>query len=271
MQRTITSKAITFKNSENLSISAVLDTPGQREPTVYAIFSHCFTCSKHFKAAAYISRALVAFGYGVMRFDFAGIGDSEGLFKETTFSTNVSDIIAGARYMAERKMAPGLLIGHSFGGTATLRAAGDIPSAKAVVTIGSPADPGHILRLVEHQKREIETRGEARIRIGDKPVTIGRQFLEDVSNSRVSDSVRKLNKALLVLHSPFDAIVGIENAAAIFRAARHPKSFVSLAGADHLLTESEDAEYAARLIAVWAGRYLGAESIMNEKSGMEAG
>lgn len=257
MKNKSVSENIEFKNKQGLSLSARMDLPDGNKVKAYAIFSHCFTCSKHFKAAAYISRGLASLGFGVLRFDFAGIGDSQGIFQQTNFSTNVADVVAAAGYMEEQKMAPDLLIGHSFGGTAVLRAAAEIPSASAVVTIGSPADPDHIIRLVTEQKKEIEERGETRLQIGNKNFTITKQFLDDVAAAQVSKRLHRLNKALLVLHSPLDGTVGIENAGTIFQAARHPKSFVALAGADHLLTEREDADYAARIIDVWAGRFLG--------------
>ena len=191
-----------------------------------------------------------------MRFDFTGLGESEGDFAGTNFSSNVSDLVAAAEFLAGHYQAPKLLIGHSFGGTACLQAALEIPGAAAVVTIGSPAEPSHVQRHLAHAKRQIEQTGEAEIHLAGRPIRIRRQFMEDIREPRIAGALPRLNRALLILHSPADEVVGIENAAHLFKAARHPKSFVSLDNADHMMSKAEDSEYAGAVIAAWAGRYI---------------
>lgn len=217
-------------------------------PRAYAIFAHCFTCSKESKAAAYISQSLAARGIAVLRFDFA----------DTVFSSNIEDLVAAASYLGEQGHAPQLLIGHSLGGTAVLAAAGRIEAARAVVTIGSPFRPSHVLHLISDPEK-VRSTGEAQVDIGGRPVRIRREFLDDLERHDPARATPALHKALLVLHSPRDAIVPIDNAAQIFMAAKHPKSFVSLDDADHLLTRAADAAYAAETIAAWASRYLAGE------------
>lgn len=234
--------------ADGRALSARLDLPSGA-PRAYAIFAHCFTCSKESKAAIYISRALGAHGIAVLRFDFA----------ETVFSSNVEDLVLAAAHLRGEGRAPQILVGHSLGGTAVLAAAGRIPEARAVVTIGSPFRASHALHLVPDADR-IRADGEAEVAIGGRPVRIRREFIEDLERHDPARIVAALGKALLVLHSPRDSIVAIDNAAQIFMAARHPKSFVSLDDADHLLTRAADAAYAADVIAVWASRYLDRET-----------
>jgi putative redox protein len=244
-----------FTNSRGQRISARLDRP-DRTPQGFALFAHCFTCEKNSKAAVRISRALAGLGVAVLRFDFTGLGESEG--ELTGFSANVEDVVTAARHMETKGFGPALLLGHSLGGAAVLAAAGDIGSARAVATIAAPADPAHVLKLLGAGLKAIEAEGKATVSIGGRPFTLDRAFVEDARLQRLSDRIARLGRALLILHSPVDSIVGIENATEIFLAARHPKSFVTLDKADHLLTRPEDADYAAAVIAAWAGRYVGA-------------
>ncbi|MDB5866175.1 MAG: OsmC-like protein [Betaproteobacteria bacterium] len=229
-------------------------------PRAYAVFAHCFTCSKESKAAVYIGQALAARGIAVLRFDFTGLGASGGDFADSNFSSNIDDVVCAANYLRDNHSAPQILIGHSLGGTAVLAAAGRIPDALAVATIGSPYDPQHVEHLLKN-KEDLLTKGEATVDIGGRPFHLRRQFLDDLERHDPSTSIGGLRKALLILHSPQDAIVPIDNAAKIFVAAKHPKSFVSLDGADHLLTNPRDAAYAAEVLAAWSSRYLRAESV----------
>ncbi|HLI66868.1 MAG TPA: OsmC family protein [Caulobacteraceae bacterium] len=251
------SETLDFDNGRGERLSARLDRP-DGEARAFALFAHCFTCDKTTKAAVHISRALTDAGVAVVRFDFTGLGDSEGAFGERGFSADVEDLVAAAAHMTSRGLAPGLLIGHSLGGAAVLAAAGDIASAKAVVTIGAPAEPAHVLRLIgESGLKAIEAEGRATVDIGGRPFTIARRFVDDARLAALGERVAHLGRALLIMHAPLDPIVGVENATSIFLAARHPKSFVSLDRADHLLTKTTDSEYAARVIAAWASRYVG--------------
>jgi len=247
------SEKIEFANAAGQKLAARLDQP-DGAARAYALFAHCFTCDKTAKAAVRISRALAGLGVAVLRFDFTGLGDSEG--ELTGFSANVQDLVFAARHMERLGRAPALLIGHSLGGSAALAAAGDIASVRAVATIGAPAEVEHVLKLLGEDLARIEAEGAAEVKIGGRPFTIGRDFLDDARMHDLLGRVAHLRRALLVLHSPADAVVGIENASKIFLAARHPKSFVSLDDADHLLTRGEDADYAAAVIAAWAGKYL---------------
>ena len=240
-----------FTGHDGHELSARLDLPdGPHLAT--ALFAHCFTCGKDLVGARRIAGRLAAMGIAVLRFDFTGLGHSEGEFENTSFTTNIADILCAARALGERGMAPDLLIGHSLGGAAVLRAAAEIPSAKAVVTIGAPFDPGHVTRSFAEALPEIAAAGTAEVRLGGRPVRIGQGFVQDVSKARLEPAIRELGRPLLILHAPKDDVVGIENATQIFRAARHPKSLATLDGADHLLSRAEDAEYAALLIAVWS-------------------
>ncbi len=254
----MTFKTISFQNASGETLSGRLDLPLGATPEAYALFAHCFTCSKHTKAVAAVSQALTRQGIGVLRFDFTGLGDSEGDFSDTTFSSNVADLITAAGYLEAHYAAPKILIGHSFGGTACLKAAGHLPGVKAVATIGSPFDPAHVRHLLGDAREEIEKRGEASVTLAGRPFRIKRQFLEDLDAADMLAVLPKLNRALLVLHSPVDEVVGIDNAAQIYQAARHPKSFISLDTADHMLSHPADAAYAGSVIAGWAARYIDA-------------
>jgi putative redox protein len=247
---------IEFPGAEGLRLSARLERPDRANPQAYALFAHCFTCTMNLRAAVAITRALSREGFAVMRFDFTGLGESEGDFADTNFSSNVADLTAAGRYLAAEWEAPRLLVGHSLGGAAVLHAAHALDSVTAVATLGSPADPGHVLTHMEGSREEIRVKGEASVSLGGRPFTIKRQFLEDLEAARMHPVVRDLDRALLILHSPRDEVVGIDNAAKLYQMARHPKSFVSLDDADHLLKKKKDSAYAARLLAAWVSRYL---------------
>jgi len=247
---------ITFTGHDGHELAARLDTPAGPHLAT-ALFAHCFTCSKDIPAARRIAARLSAMGIAVLRFDFTGLGHSQGEFANTSFSTNLDDLRAAAAYLAGHDMAPDMLIGHSLGGAAVLQGAKDIPSARAVVTIGAPFDPAHVTENFSDALETICADGEAQVHLGGRPFTIRRQFIEDISSQNLKAAVSNLKKALLVLHAPRDSVVGIDNAASIFRTAKHPKSFVTLDNADHLITRAEDAEYAAEVIAAWSSRYLG--------------
>ncbi|MGO4813298.1 alpha/beta fold hydrolase [Cupriavidus sp. 2MCAB6] len=244
-----------FPGSDGQQLSARLDLPVGPVRT-FALFAHCFTCGKDVLAATRIAQALTAHGIAVLRFDFTGLGGSGGDFANTNFSSNVADLLAAADYLRQHHRAPALLIGHSLGGAAILSAALGIPEAKAVVTIAAPSDPSHVVGLFKDQAARIEADGEAEVSLAGRPFRIKRQFIEDVAEQRLLDGVARLRKALLVMHAPQDDTVGIDNATQIFIAAKHPKSFVSLDRADHLLTRKEDAVYVANTIAAWSQRYL---------------
>jgi uncharacterized OsmC-like protein/alpha-beta hydrolase superfamily lysophospholipase len=244
-----------FASSEGHQLAAALDLP-EREPVAYALFAHCFTCGKDVLAARRIATALAAKGIAVLRFDFTGLGSSEGDFANSTFSSNVADLVRAADHLRETRKAPALLIGHSLGGAAILAAAGQIPDAKAVVTIAAPSDPAHVTGLFRDRIDEIREHGKVDVQLAGRPFQIKREFLDDIAEQGLTAQVKKLHKALLIMHSPVDDTVGIDNATHIFVAAKHPKSFVSLAGADHLLSGKRDASYVADVIAAWAERYL---------------
>ena len=244
-----------FANHDGHLISARLDQP-EGEAHAYAIFAHCFTCHKNLNAVRHISNALTAAGCAVLRFDFTGLGESEGDFADTNFSTNVGDLALAADYLAEHYEAPKILIGHSLGGAAVLQAAQQIPSAKAVATIGSPADPEHVTHMFTCSLDEIEQNGEASVVLAGRPFTIKKHFIDDLAMTKMHEAIRNLRRALIVFHSPIDNTVGINNAADIFTTARHPKSFVSLDSADHLLTKSADSKYVGQVLAAWAARYV---------------
>jgi len=247
---------IEFQNSEGITLSAKIEFPVSELPQQFAIFAHCFTCNKNLAAVRNISRALTQEGIAVMRFDFTGLGDSGGSFEDTNFSSNMQDIVASADYLQQHFKAPSLLIGHSLGGAAVLRAAYDIPSVRAVATLGAPYDPEHVSHMMESSLQEIEQEGQARVSIGGRPFYIKKQFLDDIRSSKFEERIKDLEAALLILHSPQDEIVGIANAARIYHAATHPKSFITLDGADHLMSRKQDSQYAGLMIANWAKRYL---------------
>lgn len=251
----MTTERITFTGHSGEKLAARLDLPdGPHLATV--LFAHCFTCSKDIPAARRISGRLAAMGLAVLRFDFTGLGHSEGEFSNTTFSSNVADLIAAADYLKTRGMAPDMLIGHSLGGAAVLRAASEMATVRAVATLGAPFDPHHVTHNFDDALERISSDGEAEVSLGGRPFTIRREFVDDISAQKLAPAIANLKRALLVMHAPLDNVVGIENAAEIFGAAKHPKSFVTLDDADHLITRPEDAEYAAELIAAWAARYL---------------
>jgi uncharacterized OsmC-like protein/alpha/beta superfamily hydrolase len=248
-------ETVTFVGGGGQELAGRIERPAGT-PRAWAIFAHCFTCSKDSVAAVRVSRALTAHGFGVLRFDFAGIGASGGKFEHTTFSSNVDDVVAAAGYVRSAYGVPALLIGHSLGGAAVLAAAGRIADAKAVATVGAPADVAHIEHNFADAIAEIETEGAARVELGGKMFTVRRELLEDIRNQPQMQRISAMRKALLILHAPGDMKVGIENATAIYRAAKHPKSFISLDGADHFLSKAEDAAYAADVITAWAARYV---------------
>jgi len=244
-----------FTGEGGHQLAATLDTP-DGAIHAYALFAHCFTCGKDVLAAKRIAVALAARGIAVLRFDFTGLGSSEGDFANSTFSSNVADLVRAANHLRETRKAPAILIGHSLGGAAILAASGQIPEAKAVVTIAAPSDPAHVTHLFKDRIEDIRTQGKVEVQLAGRPFYITREFLDDIAEHNLMAHVATLHKALLVMHSPTDDTVGIDNATAIFVAAKHPKSFVSLSGADHLLNGRRDAAYVADVIAAWAERYV---------------
>ena len=246
---------VNFENENGQRLSGMLDLPDHK-PRAYALFAHCFTCSKNLKAATNITRAMADAGIGVLRFDFTGLGQSEGEFADTNFSSNVSDLLAAARFLGTEYEPPAILVGHSLGGTAVLQAAAEVPSAVAVATIGSPAEPTHVAHMFGDARAELAEQGHAEVRLGGRPFTVRQQFLDDLDAHDLPHSIGSLRKALLIMHAPLDDIVEIDNASALFMAAKHPKSFVSLDKADHLLSAARNSLYAGRLLAEWASNYL---------------
>jgi uncharacterized OsmC-like protein/fermentation-respiration switch protein FrsA (DUF1100 family) len=244
-----------FPNARGEKLSALLDRP-TGQPVAFALFAHCFTCGKDVLAAKRIAEGLTARGIAVLRFDFTGLGASEGEFANTTFSSNVADLVAASTHLREMYHAPAILIGHSLGGAAVLAAAAQIPEARAVATIAAPVDPAHVTGLFATHLDDIQRKGEVEVALAGRPFRIRREFIDDIGMRKLEQCLANLRKALLVLHSPTDDLVGIENASAIFTAAKHPKSFVSLSGADHLLSKRQDAVYVAEVIAAWSERYL---------------
>ncbi len=249
-------RKMTFTGARGEELVARAELPPDGEPRAWALFAHCFTCSKDLKSAVRLSRALAAERIGVFRFDFTGLGESAGDFADTNFSSNVGDLVAAAEFMERELEAPRILVGHSLGGAAVLQAAREIPSSAAVATLGAPADPGHVLRHMEGSLEEIRQEGQAEVTLSGRTFSVRRQFVEDLESANMEETIGALDRALLIFHSPLDQVVGIENAARIFQAARHPKSFVSLDRADHLLLDPEDARYAGVVLAAWARRYL---------------
>ncbi|MDE2148988.1 MAG: OsmC family protein [Gammaproteobacteria bacterium] len=249
------SQRLEFEGHDGSLLAARMDWPAAA-PRACALFAHCFTCGKDIFAASRISAGLAALGIAVLRFDFTGLGMSQGEFANTNFSSNVADLIRAADFLRGKFQAPALLVGHSLGGAAVLAAAGEIPEVRAVATIGAPSEPAHITGAFGDQVDEIRARGELKVQLAGRPFRIQRQFLEDIERTRLRGRVERLGRALLVMHSPRDETVGIDHARRLFEAAKHPKSFVSLDDADHLLRRREDAEYAAQVLAAWASRYL---------------
>ncbi len=261
---------VQFENDEGRQLSGTLDMP-KTPVAAYALFAHCFTCTHNLKSATNISRSLTEAGIAVLRFDFTGLGRSEGEFADTNFSSNVADLLAAVRFLEDEYAAPSILLGHSLGGTAVLQAAARVPSAVAVATIGSPADPAHVQHLFGDARAELESSGQADVNIGGRPFTVKKQFLVDLEQHDLYASVGKLRKALLIMHAPLDEIVEIDNAATLYAAAKHPKSFASLDRADHLLSNNADSLYAGRLLAAWASRYLPEQDIRDDTLSAEHG
>jgi putative redox protein len=256
MEASMPSERFQFEGEGGHRLAAALDLP-DREPVAYALFAHCFTCGKDALAAKRIASALAAGGIAVLRFDFTGLGSSEGDFANSTFSSNVADLVRAADHLRANRKAPAILIGHSLGGAAILAAAEKIPEALAVVTIAAPSDPAHVTGLFRDRIEDIRKYGRAEVSLAGRPFPITREFLDDIAEHELMRHVTSLRKALLIMHAPSDDIVGIDNATRIFVAARHPKSFVSLADADHLLSNRRDSTYVAGVIAAWASRYVG--------------
>lgn len=250
------SERIEFKGSQGDTLAARMDYPEEGAGKGVVLFAHCFTCSKNLRALDHIGGVLTEQGMGVFRFDFTGLGESEGDFEDTNFSSNVDDLVAAARYMEQEWQAPRMLIGHSLGGAAVLQAAHRIPSVEAVVTIAAPCNPEHVTRHMDDELADIEKSGEARVELGGRTFTIKKQFLDDLESQKMDQVIGDLDKALLLFHSPTDNTVGIDHAAHIYERARHPKSFISLDQADHLLTREEDARYVGAVAAAWVQRYM---------------
>lgn len=249
------SKKITFTGHDGAALAGRLDTP-DGDIKAYALFAHCFTCNKDIHAVSRIAKSLNAHGIAVLRFDFTGLGESDGEFANTNFTSNISDLIHAAAYLKDEHQAPSILIGHSLGGAAVLVAASHLPFVQAVATIGAPSQADHVIHNFAAHKDEILEKGEAEVKLAGRPFTIKKQFIDDLNAQAVDDATANIKRALLVMHAPMDNTVGIENAAHIFARAKHPKSFISLDNADHLLTRERDALYAGNLIAVWAQKYL---------------
>ena len=247
---------MTFENESGELLSALLELPIDRSPHSFAVFAHCFTCTKNLSAVRYISSALASAGFGVLSFDFTGLGESEGEFADENFSTSVSDLISAAEFLKQNYQSPSIVIGHSLGGAAALLAGSRLDSVKAVITIGSPSSPTHVRQLLQEDMSTLIEAGQAEVSIGGRPFLIKRQFVEDLEKHNLLETVRKSRKAYLFFHSPQDRIVGIENSAELYKAAFHPKSFISLDGADHLLSDKKDARYVGDTIASWASRYI---------------
>ncbi|GAA4321838.1 bifunctional alpha/beta hydrolase/OsmC family protein [Pontixanthobacter gangjinensis] len=247
---------VSFTNSESKELKGVLELPSNATPENFVLFAHCFTCNKNFHAPTNISKSLASKGYGVLRFDFTGLGDSEGEFEDTNFSSNVEDLIAAANFLKEEYTPPTLMIGHSLGGAATLFASKEIESVKAMVTINSPSNLSHLEKHFESSLEQIEEDGQARVNIGGRSFNIKKQFLDNLRDNQDGAAFEEIRKALLILHSPQDEIVSINHAEELYKSAWHPKSFISLDGADHMLSNKVDSEYAGTVIAAWASRYI---------------
>lgn len=260
---------ITFKNKDGLDLKGSIELPDNRVPHNFVLFAHCFTCNKNFFAVKNISNSLVSHGFGVLRFDFTGLGESEGDFEDSNFSGNVEDLISAASYLEENYKAPSLLIGHSLGGAAVLFAAKLLSSVTAIATIGAPSHIGHIKHLLKDDLNKIQEKGMSAVNIGGRNFNIKKQFLDDLENKDLKELIPHLNKSLLILHSPQDTIVGIKNAEEIYLAAKHPKSFISLDGADHLLSNKIDSSYAGNIIGSWAHRYLDIPEQLEIKAGLD--
>ncbi|MEQ8910596.1 MAG: alpha/beta fold hydrolase [Vicingaceae bacterium] len=250
------SEKVSFSNQEGQLLSGQLKFPIDQEPFAYAVFAHCFTCNKNFKAVQNISRGLTSNGIAVLLFDFTGLGQSEGEFESTTFSSNISDLFAACEFLSENYQAPKIMIGHSLGGAAALFAAEKLKHIESVVSIAAPFDPYHVTHLIAEELDEIKAKGKAQVNIGGRPFTISEQFVKDLESQKAEETARKLRKPILIMHSPQDNIVSIDNAAKIYQEAMHPKSFISLDGADHLMSNETDSIYAGSMAAHWVRKYL---------------
>lgn len=246
---------IKFNNNNGQSLAALLELPTEK-PLGFAVFAHCFTCNKNLTAVRNIGKALNSKGIAVLRFDFTGLGESEGDFEDTNFSSNIDDLISAASFLEKNYEAPSILIGHSLGGAAVLFAKQHIPTVKAIVTIGAPSNPSHVSHLFNDSIPEIIENGIAELTIGGRPFKIKEQFLKDIKSKKIEDTIANLRIPLLIFHSPIDTTVGITNAAKIYKTAKHPKSFISLDKADHLLSNRDDSEFVGLMIAAWCKRYL---------------
>lgn len=260
---------VEFKNDQGEKLSGILELPTNSKPHNFVLFAHCFTCNKNFFAPKNISRAMALEGFGVLRFDFTGLGESEGSFAESNFSGNVDDLIAAADFLGKEYTAPSVLIGHSLGGSAVLMAAKKISSVKAVTTIAAPSEINHVKQLLEAEAEEIRQKGSKKVNIGGRSFTIKQQFLKDLEEYQLKEDMKDFKKALLIMHSPQDKIVNIKNAEKLYLASSHPKSFISLDGADHLLQDKKDALYAGKVISAWATKYLVIPQIPELKSDHE--
>lgn len=250
------SKKLEFPGHSGELLSARLDFPDEGEAKSFILFAHCFTCSKNLKAVGNIARALNEEGFAVFRFDFTGLGESEGDFANTNFSSNIDDLVAASNYLSEEYRAPGILVGHSLGGAAVLQAAHEIDSCKAVATIAAPSNPEHVKKNFKPKLDEIEEKGEAEVTLAGRSFLIKKQFLDDLDRANMNKRITNLGRALVIFHSPIDNTVGIDNAAEIFVQAKHPKSFISLDNADHLLSNEEDSRYVGSMLATWSSKYL---------------
>ncbi len=257
---------VSFTNKDQEQLAGRLELPVNQRPHNFAIFAHCFTCTKNLTAVKNVSRALTAEGFGVLRFDFTGLGESEGDFENTNFSGNVDDLIEAANFLEKNYNAPTLIIGHSLGGAAAIFAANRIPSIKAVAVINSPSSPSHVRNLLKDSTQEITKNGKAKVNLGGIDFTIKKQFLDDLDNKSLINIVGSFKKALLIMHSPTDRTVGIKNAEDLYKAAHHPKSYISLDGVDHLLSKKEDSVYVGQVIAGWAERYISIPPVEELKS-----
>jgi putative redox protein len=251
----ITARPVTFEGAFGDELSGALHIPAGT-PRAWVLFAHCFTCSKDLRAAVRIAEAMTEHGFGVLRFDFTGLGESEGEFADTNFSSNIQDLVAAARFLEERFRAPQVLVGHSLGGAAVIAAARELDSVRAVATIGAPADPAHVTELLEPARDELDERGEAEITLAGRTFRIKKQLIRDLEEQSLTDTLAELRCAFLFCHAPLDKIVGVDNARILFEAAKHPKSFLSLDRADHLLGDPDDARYAGRMIAAWLSRFI---------------
>ncbi len=250
------SRRVSFPNRAGEPLAATLDLPDTESPGAFALYAHCFTCGRKLKSAVHIARALTARGLAVLRFDFTGVGDSGGDFAQTTLATNRDDLLTAAAWLADRHQAPRLLIGHSLGGAAALLAAPALPTVAAIAVLATPSEPSHLGGVLAAKRAETLAHGEAELNLAGRPYRLRPAFFADLESTRLLDAVRALDRPLLILHAPGDPIVDVRHAAALFRAARHPKSFVALAGADHLLLAERDARHAGEIIAAWADRWV---------------